>query len=89
MILEKFKKGGKGVQASSSASPDPMGVGSGLDFSNEKKEPLGSLKMGEGILPPERSPPQNEGPTTTEKNLEKASSLLDELSREEKSGFKA
>ncbi len=63
-----------------------------MDFSNEKKDLLsgiGNLKMGEGNLPPERSPPKQEGPTTADKNIEKANSLLEELSREEKSGFKA
>ena len=35
----------------------------------------------------ERTPP--EGSNKTDKHLEKANSLLDELSREEKSGFKA
>mmetsp|Transcript_34051 Transcript_34051/g.52335 ORF Transcript_34051/g.52335 Transcript_34051/m.52335 type:complete len:98 (+) Transcript_34051:504-797(+) len=65
-----------------------------MDFSNEKQSPaplgaIGNLQMGEGILPPERSLPKLEGPTTADKNIERANSLLEEMSREEKSGFKA
>ena len=45
--------------------------------------------MGEGIAPPEKTPPKDQVGTTTDKHLEKATSLLDELSREERSGYKA
>jgi len=43
--------------------------------------------VGEGIALSEKSPPKVG--TTTDKHLEKANSLLDELSREERSGYKA
>lgn len=45
--------------------------------------------MGDGIAPPDKTPPKDKVGTTTEKHLEKATSLLDELSREERSGYKA
>jgi len=46
--------------------------------------------VGEGILQQERTPlKQEQGITTTEQRIEKANSLLEEVNREERSGFKA
>lgn len=61
----------------------------GINFSDIKnKDHYQPLSVGEGILgQPAPSPPKEN--TSTDKHLEKANSLLDELSREEKSGFKA
>jgi hypothetical protein len=59
----------------------------GVEFSDDKSSSIAPLNMGDGILPPERSPIGGGG--TTEKHLDKANSLLDEMSREERSGFKA
>ena len=56
----------------------------GVDFSDEKRG-AAPFSVGEGILPPERTPPKE----TTTAHLDKANSLLDELSREERSGYKA
>ena len=94
-ILERFKSGKAGqqtgspldekrAQKSSSASPD------GMNFSDIKnKDKFAPLSVGEGILPqPDRTPPKQEV-TKTDLHLEKANSLLDEMSREQKSGFKA
>ena len=93
-ILDKFKSGKTGqsgtpmdnsrAQKSSSASPG------GLGFSDIKnKNQFAPLSVGDGILPqPDRTPPKQEV-TKTDLHLEKANSLLDELSREQKSGFKA
>lgn len=54
-----------------------------------KDKKFAPLSVGEGILPqPDRTPPKQEI-TKTDLHLEKANSLLDELSREQKSGFKA
>ena len=60
----------------------------GINFSDIKnKDAYMPLSVGEGILgQPAPSPPKE---TATEKHLERANSLLDELSREEKSGYKA
>jgi|TARA_B110000285_G_C15010985_1_gene556427 hypothetical protein len=71
-------------QKSSSASPG------GINFSDFKnKDKIAPLSVGEGILSqPDRTPPKQEV-TKTDLHLEKANSLLDELSREQKSGFKA
>jgi len=40
-------------------------------------------------LPPERTPPNMDTNEKTDAHIDKANSLLDEISREEKSGFKA
>lgn len=65
------------------SSPAP-----GINFSDIKnKDAYQPLSVGEGILgQPAPSPPKD---SATEKHLEKANSLLDELSREERSGYKA
>lgn len=74
----------KGSSLGGSAAP-------GVDFSEEKRDARGiglaPLSVGEGIAAPDKSPPKPG--TTTDKHLEKATSLLDELSREERSGYKA
>ena len=60
----------------------------GINFSDIKnKEKYAPLSVGEGILGQAAPSPPKE--SATDKHLEKANSLLDELSREEKSGFKA
>jgi len=61
----------------------------GVQFSEEKQSRvIQPLSVGDGILGKDKSSPQ-EVRNTTDKHLEKATSLLDELSREERSGFKA
>jgi len=50
---------------------------------------MAPFSVGEGIAPPDKTPPKDKVGTTTDKHLEKATSLLDELSREERSGYKA
>ena len=90
-MLESFQAGGGGVppaagKESLSSSPN---AAPGVQFSDEKQgKVIEPLSIGEGILPKEGASPQEEK-TTTNKHLEKANSLLDELSREERSGFKA
>lgn len=60
----------------------------GPHFSDIKnKDQYQPLSIGEGILGQSAPSPPKE--SSTDKHLEKANSLLDELSREEKSGFKA
>ena len=89
--MDKFKSGKSGYSPpskgmkSSSASPD-----GGINFSDIKNnDQFKPLNIGEGILSqPDRTPPKQEV-TKTDLHLEKANSLLDELSREQKSGFKA
>lgn len=68
------------------ASPEEM---PGIQFSNNKNKGLQPLSVGEGILPPERTPPNMDTNEKTDAHIDKANSLLDEISREEKSGFKA
>lgn len=77
--LASQAKASSGGGSASMAAP-------GVDFTDEKSRGAAPFSVGEGILPPERTPPKE---TTTDKHLEKANSLLDELSREERSGFKA
>ena len=93
-ILEQYKAGGGAADpglyggSKSNASPD---TGQGVQFSEEKNsKSIAPLSIGEGILGKERTPTISETKKTeAEKHLDKANSLLDELSREEKSGFKA
>ena len=84
-ILEKFLSG-SGPSLPKSASKDGSSPAPGISFSDQKD--LGPLSMGAGILPASRSPPK-EDEAGTSKHIDKANSLLDELSREERSGFKA
>ena len=58
----------------------------GINFSDVKNKDYQPLSVGEGILPPQMSPPKD---SVTDQHLEKANSLLDELTREEKAGYKA
>lgn len=68
----------------SESSPDAAGV----QFSEEKGgKHIAPLSIGEGILGQAKKNPVNDD--KTEKHLDKANSLLDEMSREERSGFKA
>ena len=90
-MLEQFSQGGGAqrmaglAKESDNSSPN---AAPGVQFSEEKaSRVIQPLSIGEGILSKERSPPV--ASNTTDKHLEKANSLLDELSREEKSGFKA
>jgi hypothetical protein len=72
------------MKPSDQSSPE---AAPGVQFSEEKNSRhIAPLSIGEGIMSKEKSPPHA---NTTDKHLEKANSLLDELSREEKSGFKA
>lgn len=62
----------------------------GVQFSEEKgtgDKRIAPLSIGEGILPPTKKSPAPDDKTG--QHLDKANSLLDELSREERSGFKA
>lgn len=87
---------------SSSASPDQRSdafmakssaakgsAGPGIQFSDEKNDmgmdPTAAMGIGDGIVSDKKPKP----PSMTDKHIDKATSLLDELSREEKSGFKA
>lgn len=93
-ILEQYKSGvgatgGNANSYSGSKSGSPETGTQGVQFSEEKNsKSIAPLSIGEGILPKDRSP-ADERKTEAEKHLDKANSLLDELSREEKSGFKA
>jgi hypothetical protein len=69
------------------SSPD---AAPGVQFSEEKgtsDKRIAPLSVGEGILPPAKNSPLPDDKTG--QHLDKANSLLDELSREERSGFKA
>ena len=69
------------------SSPD---AAPGVQFSEEKgtgDKRIAPLSVGEGILPPAKKSPLPDDKTG--QHLDKANSLLDELSREERSGFKA
>ena len=87
---------------SSSASPDQRSdafiakssaakgsAGPGIQFSDEKNDQdidqPSALGIGDGIVSGQKTKSNNK----TDKHIDKANSLLDELSREEKSGFKA
>ena len=74
--------------AKSSAAKGSAGGGAGIQFSDEKDEPSDqqqALGIGDGIISGQKSKSNNKA----ERHIDKANSLLDELSREEKSGFKA
>jgi hypothetical protein len=74
-------------QSSNMSSPD---AAPGVQFSEEKgtgDKRIAPLSIGEGILPPAKQSPAPEDKTA--QHLDKANSLLDELSREDRSGFKA
>lgn len=69
------------------SSPD---AAPGVQFSEEKgsgDKRIAPLSIGEGILPPAKKSPAPDDKTAA--HLEKANSILDELSREDKSGMKA
>ena len=77
-----------GVSADSGAKANRFGAfaaAPGADFSEEKGEKLG---VGDGILPPDRISPEQERATKTDKLVDKANSLLNDMSREERSGYK-
>ena len=62
----------------------------GVQFSEEKgtgDKRIAPLSIGEGILPPAKQSPTPDDKTG--QHLDKANSLLYEMSREERSGFKA
>ena len=87
-ILEKFQAGGGGTgfggPNSKLSSPD---VHPGVQFSEEKgSAQIQPLSIGEGILQPSKTPPKDD---KIDKHVDKANSLLDEFSREDRSGFKA
>ena len=69
-----------------------------MDFSEDKNQKssdwgfnFGGFNVGDGILQQQKSISKNEieQSRSTNKNLEKATNLLDEISKEEKSGYKA
>jgi hypothetical protein len=82
-ILESFKQGKSANQSPMKTNSSPAGI----NFSDIKNKDYQPLSVGEGILGQAAPSPPKE--TATSKHLEKANSLLDELSREEKSGYKA
>ena len=75
------------IESESSSPNAPPGV----QFSEEKQSKIiAPISIGEGILGKnDPSPPKEKTQTKQNKNIEKANSLLDELSREERSGMKA
>ena len=82
--------GGGAVSGSYAGSKSSPATGHGVQFSEEKNsKSIAPLSIGEGILGKERTPPMEIKKTEAELHLDKANSLLDEISREEKSGFKA
>ena len=75
-------------QSSHMSSPDA--APGGVQFSEEKgtgDKRIAPLSIGEGILPPAKQSPAQEDKTA--QHLDKANSLLDDMSREDRSGFKA
>lgn len=77
----------RGRDESEGSSPNPA---PGVQFSEEKQSKnIAPISVGDGILGKQDPSPHQEKSSKANKNIEKATSLLDELSREERSGFKA
>lgn len=72
------------MKSSAAKQSNQGGILQFSDYKNDNSQT--ALGIGEGILGKASFDPVNK---KTESHIEKANSLLDELSREEKSGFKA
>ena len=81
-MLELQLSGGRSGAPIASKQEDSPEPAPGVQFSDEKASRQ-ILPIGEGLAE------RKETDKSTNKNIDKANSLLDELSREEKSGFKA